>query len=291
MGKLLVIADEGDSCIATSRGLQLAAKLGHDVEVVAFEYEPLDRIARKKSEQASLKRALLDRREEQVQARINKFKTPKQKVSLRVVWMEHIHSWVNRRASKVKFECVVKTGKQSGGLTYTSTDWHLLRETAAPVLITSVNRWHKTKPVLAALDLGTRNRDKQALNGKILAYAKGLANTLGVELKIISAIEVPTLLADLDLVDPIAYTKEHREELMPHLKSLASTHDVSEKDFKTKRGPVDKVIVSYAARVRAQIVVLGTVARQGLSAAIIGNTAEEVLQHLRTDVLALKADE
>ena len=78
---------------------------------------------------------------------------------------------------------------------------------------------------------------------------------------------------------------------MPYLKSLASTHDVSEKDFKTKRGPVDKVIVSYAARVRAQIVVLGTVARQGLSAAIIGNTAEEVLQHLRTDVLALKADE
>ena len=57
MGKLLVIADEGDSCIATSRGLQLAAKLGHDVEVVAFEYDPLDRLARKKSEQASHKRA------------------------------------------------------------------------------------------------------------------------------------------------------------------------------------------------------------------------------------------
>ena len=58
----------------------------------------------------------------------------------------------------------------------------------------------------------------------------------------------------------------------------------------TKRGPVDTVITSQAAKVRAQLVVMGTVARRGIRARLIGNTAESVLHHLRTDVLALKPD-
>ncbi|MFT6890860.1 MAG: universal stress protein E, partial [Halioglobus sp.] len=41
MGKMLVIADMKDSCIATPRGLQLAHKLGHAVEVVAFIHTSL----------------------------------------------------------------------------------------------------------------------------------------------------------------------------------------------------------------------------------------------------------
>jgi universal stress protein E len=42
-------------------------------------------------------------------------------------------------------------------MTYTSTDWHLLRECPAPVLLAAEDKWHRTKPVLAALDLGTKN--------------------------------------------------------------------------------------------------------------------------------------
>ena len=55
-----------------------------------------------------------------------------------------------------------------------------------------------------------------------------------------------------------------------------------------KRGPVEKVIASQAAGRRAQIVVMGTVGRKGVKAKLIGNTAERVLTHLKTDILALK---
>ncbi|MEM1143539.1 MAG: universal stress protein [Pseudomonadota bacterium] len=290
MGKILVVADEGDSCVATSRGVQLAEALGHSIEVVAFTFAPLSRIASDKDKQAAFKTALLEQRQEQVQARIDRFRKPDQKVSLRVVWKEHIHEWVVKRAQKAHFDLVIKTGRQSGSITYTSTDWHLLRECPAPVMITEANKWHRTKPVLAALDLGTKSKRKQALNSAVLGKAKELAHTLGVELKIVSAIEIPAILSDLDLIDPIRYTKEHREELMPHLKVLAKAHDVDKKAFVTRRGPVDKVICSYAAKVRAQVVVLGTSARTGIGAAIIGNTAEEVLEFLRTDILAIKGD-
>jgi universal stress protein E len=58
------------------------------------------------------------------------------------------------------------------------------------------------------------------------------------------------------------YAREHREKMLPHLKSLAKEHGLPEKDVAMKRGPVSKVITSEAAKARAQIVVMGTVGSQ-----------------------------
>jgi universal stress protein E len=288
MGKILVVADQGESCVATSRGLELAARLGHSVEVAAFTYAPLKRIAEGKAEQDAIKQQLLDKRRQELDARIQRFVTPGQKVALKVVWLKDIHPWINKRAATAGFDLVIKTAHDSGSMTYTSTDWHLLRECPAPVLLAAEDKWHRTKPVLAALDLGTRTRVKQALNDRVLGEARQLADALGVELRIISAIEIPAVLSELDLVDPLAYVREHREDMLPHLRKLAETHGLPEKMLRTKRGPVAKVITSEAAKCRAQIVVMGCVGRKGLKAQLLGNTAEEVLRHLRTDVLALK---
>jgi universal stress protein E len=288
MGKILIVADREKNCIATSRGLELAAKLGHQVEVVAFAFAPLDSVPGGEAGRHEARQRIIESRREEVQERIDRFRADDQRVALKVVWMKEIHPWIIKRATSVSFAAVIKTSHDSGGMIYTSTDWHLLRECPAPILLTAENKWHRTRPVLAALDLDTKKASKRKLNDKILATAKGLAEALGVELKIISAIDVPTLLADLDIVDPGTYAKERREALMPHLKELAAAHDLPEAAFVTKRGPVDKVITSQAAKVRAQIVVLGTVGRSGLKAKLLGNTAESVLHMLRTDILAIK---
>jgi universal stress protein E len=99
MGKILVVADQGESCVATSRGLELAARLGHSVEVAAFTYAPLKRIAEGKAEQDAIKQQLLDKRRQELDARIQRFVTPGQKVALKVVWLKDIHPWINKRAA------------------------------------------------------------------------------------------------------------------------------------------------------------------------------------------------
>lgn len=300
MGKILIVADQGETCVATSRGLELAAKLNFDVEVVAFAFADLDGVAGGKQQQVAMRQKILDRRRAQLEARIERFQTPKQRVALKVVWLKDIHPWVLKRVAGTKvagtkvagskFAAVIKTSRDSGSFVYTSTDWHLLRECPVPILIAAENKWHRTRPVLATLDLGATKRVKKELNSKVLGAAKQLAEALGVELKIISAIAVPQVLSDMDLIDPATYAKEHREQMLPHLKALAKEHGIPEKTFTIKRGPVDKVITSYAAKARAQLVVMGTVGRQGIKAKVVGNTAESVLHHLRTDVLALKPD-
>ena len=149
-------------------------------------------------------------------------------------------------------------------------------------------KWHRTKPILAAVDLSASSRQKKRLNHAIIEHAQRYASALDAELQVISALEIPTLLSDLDLVDPLTYEKQQKETMQPHLKELAAAHGLPEKLFRIKRGPVDRVISSNAARVRAQLVVMGTIGRKGLRARLIGNSAESVLRHLRTDVLTLK---
>lgn len=287
MGKMLVIADMKDSCVATPRGLQLAHKLDHAVEVVAFIHAPLSRMNKTSAEQKTIKSQLLAKRQEVVQARIDKHSAPGQKVSLKVVWEKDIHHWVIKRSAQ-SFDMVVKTGSHKDSIIFTSTDWQLLRECPAPVLIVAAKKWHKTRPVLAAIDLGSKNAQKQQLNHQIISRAKILAEALDTELDLICAIEIPTLLADMDLIDPISYVREAREKMKPAIAELARTYGLPVRSFRVKKGPVEKVITSVAAKRRAQLLVMGTVGRQGVRARLLGNTAEKVLRHLRTDVLTLK---
>ena len=288
MGKVLVVADLQEKCSATPRGLQLAAKLGFSVEVVAFAYAPLKRLGADSKQQTKIKRRLMAERETVVQSRIDKYASAEQKVSLKVVWAKDIHPWIVARAAK-GFAAVIKTGNRARTGFRTSTDWHLLRECASPVLLVAEKKWHKTKPILAAVDLGTKNTRKRALNHSVVAQAKLLAEALEAPLNLIYAIDVPTILSDMDLIDPATYVREQKEAMQPQLQKLAVAHDIPAKLFRCKRGPVAKVINSEAARVRAQLVVIGTLARQGVAARLIGNTAEDVLSHLGTDVLTLKS--
>jgi universal stress protein E len=288
MGKILVVADLPEKCSATPRGLQLAAKLGFSVEVVVFAYAPLKRLGVDSKQQTKIKQRLMAERETVVQARIDKYASTEQTVSLKVVWAKDIHPWIVARAAK-GFAAVIKTGNQAHLASGTSTDWHLLRECYAPVLLVADKKWHKTNSILAAVDLGTKNKRKRALNHSVVAHAKLLADALEAPLNLIYAIDVPTILTDMDLIDPAAYVRDQKEAMQPRLQELAAAHDISPKLFRCKRGPVAKVINSEAARVRAQLVVIGTLARQGIAAHLIGNTAEEVLSHLHTDILTLKS--
>lgn len=288
MGKILVIADQKGSAIATGRGLELAARLGHSVEVYAFIYAPLGRLDLSAPEKSSLKQRLLDEREVEVQAQIDKLARAGQKIKLKVVWQKDVADWVTAHCSKSHYEMVVKTGRRSESITNTSTDWQLLRSCPAAVLIVAEKKWRRTRPVMAALDLSSRVAAKKKLNAAILAQASALAAAMDEELYIISAVEVPTLLDDLDLIDSRSYVADAKKAMQPHIKALARQFDLPLKAFVVKRGPVEKVIASQAAKHRAQIVVMGTVGRKGVRAKLIGNTAERVLGHLKTDVLALK---
>ena len=80
--------------------------------------------------------------------------------------------------------------------------------------------------------------------------------------------------------------KHHENAMQEHAKAF----NVAKENTHIKEGLPEDVIQSLANKLDAELVILGTVGRTGLSAALIGNTAEHVIDRLNCDVLALKPD-
>jgi universal stress protein E len=70
----------------------------------------------------------------------------------------------------------------------------------------------------------------------------------------------------------------------------AVRHHISAEYCHVDMGLPEDVIPKYAEQLDAELVVLGTVGRNGISAALIGNTAEHVIDKLNCDVLAIKPE-
>lgn len=290
MSVILIIADRSDQRqVALERGLVLADKLGAQVEVAGFCYEPLGALGvDNKTKERIIKKKLLAKRRSEIRSQIAGLKPARLKVSIDVVWEKDIRYWLDQRCKAQAYAAVIKTGSRSASFTYTSTDWHLLRKCPSPVMICAERKWRRTKPIVAAVDLGTRLRVKQQLNHTVIKTALAWAQALDCELHVLNAMHIPTVLTDLDLVDERSQVKKLQAQLQPKVDKLAAEFNIPLKHFHLKKGPVEKVITSEAARMKAQLVVMGTVGRRGVKARVMGNTAEKVLQKLRTDVLALR---
>jgi nucleotide-binding universal stress UspA family protein len=140
------------------------------------------------------------------------------------------------------------------------------------------------------------------LNREILELAASLALSDSASLHIVHAWEA---LAERMLVSrggmspegAISYIQReqahHRNELHRLAEKLRGWIGKDAYDYLSPRvhlpeGPAKVVIAPLAAELQADLVVMGTVARTGISGLIIGNTAEAILNRLRCSVLAVK---
>ncbi len=288
MSIVLIVADRAeDRQVAIPRGLQLAAKMGWGAQVVGFAYESLAELKSAGVNPQQVKKQLLDKRKTEVQAEVEKHQGDV-RTAVNVVWHKAIHEWIDKQCERKEYSAVIKTGRRTETFLYTSTDWHLLRECPAPVLIAAEKKWRATKPIVAAIDLSSNGRLERQLNDLVVSTAKRFAEQLDTELYLVHALHIPAVLTELDLVDEFSHVKKMKKELHPRVQKLAQTHDLPLSAIKLKQGPVEKVITSESARLKAQLLVMGTVGRTGVKGQLLGNTAEKVLTHVRTDVLAIK---
>ena len=292
MEKLLIIMDHHHKDqTALARGVALARATGAAVEVVAFVHEYLDALPGDPEVQQRARQALMEHRQKWLEQMLALADCNDLKIHARTVWEKHIHLWVIAQCQKENIGAVVKTGHRSETFLYTPTDWHLIRECPAPVMLVAEKKWNKARPILAAVDLSSDKPVKKALNNRIIDRAWHLAKALGTELHLVHALHTSVVLADLDIIDPVAHARKREAALKPHIEHLCNTWHLAPEQVHIESGPAQKIIPSVANRIKADMVVIGTTGKTGLAARVIGNTAEKVLTHLRTDLLAIKPAE
>jgi universal stress protein E len=170
----------------------------------------------------------------------------------------------------------------------TPEDWKLLRYCPAPVLLAKGSALWMHGKVLAAVDLGDHDDQHQQLHDSIVSHAADIAQMIGGELHLLSAHPAPMLSA----ANPIYQMRETILQIYSDKASrFLAEYDIAESNAHIDEGPADALIPRVAQQIGACVTVIGTVARTGISGALIGNTAEVVLDQLSGDVLVLKPED
>ncbi len=188
-------------------------------------------------------------------------------------------------------------GRADGPQVFGSTDLHLLRKCPCPVWIMKRGVEPSYARILAAIDPDPGNDEKSALDRLILDLATSLSEIDDGELHVVHAWR----LAGEESFRYSAFLRSSEAEIDRLLEEEKGRHrsrlDAALEGYRIEsraerihllKGDAGRLIPELARDKGAELVVMGTVGRTGLSGYFIGNTAEAILGQVDCSVLAVK---
>ncbi|MGI2143003.1 universal stress protein [Shewanella frigidimarina] len=285
MNKMFVIAQmERAHTDAVAHGLALAKQLNKQAEVFAYTYAYLSGADRDNPRLGGVaQKALMTQQEKQLQAHLDTLDA--EDVPLHVIWSKYLFEHACSHAQRHGFDLMVKAVHHADH--YLPTDWQLIRHTSVPLLLLTNNPLNNGQTTLISIDLGTRNPAKQRLNDAVIAHGKQLAKATGTKLHVAYVLRIPQIVRDMDLLDINVLVKkayaEHKQKIAEIGVDADCMHIIT--------GEPELCLFELACRLKSQYFVVGARQRQGLLGRIIGNTAEEILSRMRSNVLVIPTEE
>lgn len=295
--KLLAVIDPAEEKQKSlDRALQIARQSGASVTafltIYDFSYEMTTMLSM--DERETMRQAVVDDRTEWLANLVEPYANEGLvSVDVKVVWHNRPYESIIYEVIDNQYDLIVKGTHQHDTLKsviFTPTDWHLLRKAPAAVLLVKDHAWREGGEIIAAVNIGTEDPDHASLNHLVTQNALQFAQWFAGRANLVNsfpgtpvniAIEIPEF-------DPQGYNESVRQFHLDAMQTFAANYQIDTDQCFVKEGLPEDVIPSIARNIDAELVIIGTVGRLGISAALIGNTAEHVIDSLDCDVLALK---
>ena len=192
----------------------------------------------------------------------------------------------------------VTKGAHSGRLGFFgTTSLRLLRKCPCALWLVRPDVPPRFERVLAAIDPAPEDVGREALNDTIMDLGQSVADYEQGQLQIVHAWEIfgGQLLESRCDPSEFAEAKQDAETRVAavvdrFLASYDLNHDSENVHLLADEQGPGHAIAQLAKRERIDLVVMGTIARTGLAGALMGNTAEQVLDRIESAVLAVKPD-
>lgn len=215
-------------------------------------------------------------------------------VRVQVTWDESAPDAIARRAARLHAGLIVAGCHEGRGQPWQVglAEWELLRQSPCPVLLFKSSRRWREPVILAAVDPAHAHAKPARLDTAIVAQAKLLARLSKGTFELVHA-NFPAAFALL--------TGEPALDNLSIARAYQAQKDRSRRTFErfarqagvppVRRHLLDTepsfAIPHVARKIGADLVVMGAVSRSGIKRALIGNTAERVLNALPCDVLVV----
>lgn len=153
-----------------------------------------------------------------------------------------------------------------------SSDRQLIRNLRCALLLVKHDPAREIQKALVAVDFNATDESHSKLNDAIMKLGKRIRGSIGkMELHAVSA-----------------YPESDK---FIHPPDVAKTLGIDRSQAHVRQGSAYDVIPAFANKIKADLVIVGNVARRGLSGLIVGNTSEKILTDIRSDVLVLVREE
>lgn len=211
-------------------------------------------------------------------------------VSYDVVVTKDIAGYCRDYSKNHDIDLLIKTGHRSESLYHTPLDFQLVREVACPTLITSTQKWRAKRSVLVTIDIESDNKNQVKLNKKVARWAQQWAEMHDCELFVAACLNVSEALTELDIVSKDEVRMKRESKARDAMQAFLADLGIDNASILTEAGVPDRVLPSLANKVKADLVVFGSVGRKGVKGALLGNTAEKTMRKLRTDLAIIHPD-
>ena len=178
---------------------------------------------------------------------------------------------------------------------FVDTDWQLIRSCQYPLWLVKPHEVREQLVIVAAVD-PTHSHDKPAVLDQIIVdNALALARATSGEVHLLHTYhrlvgvgrEATKTFKPIKLpLDELS--KKIQQEHRDRLDELASANNIDAQHTHQLPGDTKELLPAFARTHGADVVVMGALARWGLKRAMLGSTAERVLDHLHCDILLVR---
>ena len=285
---ILVVVDPtaGSHQPALERAAWIAKQAGARLDLFSSEYDPDLDSARAVAAAPAAREQVLEAQRRALEDLAGPLRKQGLTVSVDVVWDHPFDAAIVNKAAAHDYWLVAKDTHHHNLVQrtlLTNVDWHLIRKCPAPLLLVKDRKLAAEPNVLAAVDPVNQHDKPAALDDGIFTFAADLARVLRGHLHVVHSYATP-LGAELppDVLKIIM--QEHRAAMTRFL----DTHATLGGRKHLYEGAAHECLQQAAKEHEADFVVMGAVARRGLSRLVIGSTAERVLDRLPCDLIIIK---
>ena len=244
---------------------------------------------------ANARNTLLGHREEALDKLAANLRTKGHTVNTTAVWGKRFERHILKAIHEQQPDLVLKTGQRHSmlkRLILSNSDWFLIRYCPAPLwLVKQPDAGLST--ICASIDPMHEADKPAALDHKILATARALAEVSGARLQAVHSYNpLPhTLAFDSGLVTNYdSYATEIQQVHSEAFGAFATASGLTADQQHLLRGYPEQAIPEFTEKNGVDLLVLGAISRSRMENALIGHTAERLLDEVPCDMLIVKPD-
>jgi universal stress protein E len=299
--KILVVIDPtSTSQPALDRIAQLPRPLTAELMLLICDYEPHLEVgyALPPETVAATRAAALERHRKRLEALAAPLRAQGLDVNVEARWDHPLHEAIIRKAVEWNADLVVKDTHHHSLVRrsiFSNTDWNLIRHCPMRLLLVKPRPIGHVPCVVAAVDPLHPRDESASLDDRIVTAAKELAHLLGgqavllhtfdVSPMVITSVDGVTMPVSLPLGDVAA---DLEKNCTAAVQALGRKHGVPRERIHVLQGRTRELLVSSTEELRADVIVMGAIARSALERLFVGSTAEAVLDRLQCDVMIVK---